>query len=314
MTSIKGQIFNFLIRNKHIFQGRIKKETFSLDTSIAGFRESCEKGASKFGRIAENVNIEKDKIAGIESEWITPAGVNDKQLIYYIHGGGYVSGSLNDHRVIVSRIASMTNTRLLHFEYRLAPEFPFPNALNDTVEVYKNVLKTGYNYNDIIFMGESAGGGLTLATLLKLKQQNIPLPKAAVAISPWTDLSCSGESYKTKNKVSVAPVDSWKVFSHHYVGNNDARNPLISPLFGDLKGLPPIFINSAEDDELFDDGKQFYLKAKKSGVDITFKTGTGMIHCYPLLAPMFKEATDAMDEIHQFIKLHLTNQFVPLFL
>jgi epsilon-lactone hydrolase len=156
-----------------------------------------------------------------------------------------------------------------------------------------------------LIAGESAGGGLCLAILLALKEQNIALPIAAVAISPWTDLTCSSESYRTKNKVSLAPLNSWIVFSSYYIGNNQANNPLISPLFGDLKGLPPILINSGVDDELFEDGEKFYLKARSVGVDITFTAGIGMVHCYPLLAPMFSEAIEAMAEIVNFVRQHL---------
>ena len=175
----------------------------------------------------------------------------------------------------------------------------------DSLKIYQAILKKGFKPQNILMAGESAGGGLTLAILLAIKQRGFEMPKAAVAISPWTDLSCSSESYLTKNKVSVAPKNSWSVFSKYYVGDNDVRNPLISPLFGNLEGLPPIFINSAVDDELYEDGEKFYEKAKRAGVDITFKSGEGMVHCYPLLAPMFNEAIYAMDEIVSFMKLHL---------
>ena len=173
------------------------------------------------------------------------------------------------------------------------------------MKVYQWLLTSGFNPGNILIAGESAGGGLCLATLLALKEQNIQLPVAAVSISPWTDLTCSGESYRTKNKVSPAPLNSWFVFSKYYIGNNEATNPLISPLFGDLRGLPPILLNSGTDDELYDDGEKFYLKAKNAGVDITFRPGYGMVHCYPLLAPMFPEATEAMNEIVEFIRKHL---------
>jgi acetyl esterase/lipase len=171
--------------------------------------------------------------------------------------------------------------------------------------VYQSVLASGYQPENIIIAGESAGGGLNLATLLYLKDKNIPLPKAGVAISPWTDLSCQGETYKTKNKVSPAPLNSWHVFAKHYAGETPLNNPYISPLFGDLKGLPPLLINAGMDDELFDDGHAFAEKAKAAGVDITFRAGEKMVHCYPLLAPMFPEATEAMEEIVQFIRKHL---------
>lgn len=292
------------MRNRHLLRGKFKKEVFDMNTSIPEFRELCEKGANKYVKIPVGINIKEETIHGIKSEWIIPKEANEEKLIFYVHGGGYVSGSCNDHRSFVSAISSNSGISCLHYEYRLAPEHTFPCALDDSLIVYKSVL-TRFKPENIIIMGESAGGGLVLALLLAIKQESVPLPKAAVVISPWTDLSCSSDSYITKNKVSVAPINSWNVFSKHYVGNNDPRNPLISPLFGDLKGLPSIYINSAVNDELFDDGKKFYEKAKLAGVDVTFKAGEGMVHCYPLLSPMFKEAKEAMGEILSFIESHL---------
>lgn len=287
-------------------QGRLKKETFDFDTSIPGFREMCEKGASRFGKIPEGVTVKTHRIASINAEWLIPQGSNPTKVILYVHGGGYVSGSCNDHRGIVAKFAKSTGVTNLLFEYRLAPEHPFPAGLEDSVKVYQWLLASGFKPENILIAGESAGGGLCLATLLALKERNIAQPVAAVSISPWTDLTCSSDSYRTKNKVSLAPLNSWTVFSKYYIGDNQATNPLISPLFGDLKGLPPILIISGADDELFDDGEKFYLKAMSAGVDITFRAGTGMVHCYPLLAPMFAEATEAMDEIIDFVKTHLT--------
>ncbi|MDO8896110.1 MAG: alpha/beta hydrolase [Bacteroidales bacterium] len=305
MTSFKSRIFNFIIRNGHILRGQLHKEVFDMNTSIDMFRERCEKGASKYAKTPKNVAIKPLVINGINAEWLIPAGASAEKVILYVHGGGYVSGSCNDHRGFVSKFANNTGVTNLTFEYRLAPEHPFPAAVEDSVKVYQWLLQSGYKSESILIAGESAGGGLTLATLLALKEQQIPMPKAAVAISPWTDLTCSSESYKSKNKLSPAPLNSWFVFSNHYVGNNKADNPLISPLFGDLSGLPPLLIISGVDDELFEDGEKFYIKAKAAGVDVRFIAGEGMVHCYPLLAPMFPEATEAMIEIAGFIKLHL---------
>ena len=249
----------------------------------------------------EGIKITPEVIEGINSEWVIPEGADPGKLIFYIHGGGYVSGSCNDHRGFVAKLAKQTGITNLQYEYRLAPEHPFPAAVDDSVKVYSHILAQGYKPGNIVFIGDSAGGGLCLALLLALKERDIALPAAAVAVSPWTDLTCSGESYRTKNRVSAAPLNSWTVFSHHYVGTGNPENPLISPLFGDLKGLPPILINSGVNDELFDDGRQFYLKAKEAGVDVTFRAGEGMMHCYPFLAPFFREATEAMDEICRFI-------------
>lgn len=304
MQSIKSRMFNSLMRNRHLLQGKLKKERFDENTSIENFRMRCEKGAARYSKIPQDVEIKGETIKGIKAEWLIPAGSDPAKVILYVHGGGYVSGSCSDHRGFVSAFAKNCGIKNLVYEYRLAPEHPFPAALDDSVIMYQALLEMGIRPEHIIIVGESAGGGLTLALLLALKGGSIPFPAAAVAISPWTDLTCSSNSYYTKNKLSAAPIDSWLVFSKHYIGNNLPDNPLISPLHGDLTGLPPIFINSGQDDELFDDGEKFYQKAKSAGVDITFRAGTGMLHCYPLLAPMFKEATEAMEEICEFIKKH----------
>ncbi|MBN2819502.1 MAG: alpha/beta hydrolase [Bacteroidales bacterium] len=305
MTSFKSKMFNFLMRNGHIFQGKFKKDVFDSNTSIKKFREQCEKGASKYSKIPKDISINEQFIEGMKSEWLIPKDSNTNKVILYVHGGGYVSGLCSDHRGFVAKFAKNTGVQNLLYEYRLAPEHSFPAALDDSVKIYQWLLESGFNPDNIIIAGESAGGGLCLATLLALKEQSIPLPIAGVAISPWTDLTCSSKSYKTKNKLSPAPLNSWSIFSKHYVGDNNAENPLISPLFGDLKGLPPIFINSGEDDELYEDGEKFYLKSKEAGVDVQFRAGRGMLHCYPLLSPMFKEATEAMSEIVVFIKKNL---------
>jgi epsilon-lactone hydrolase len=305
MSSVKSKVFNFIVRNVHLFKGRLRKEVFDMNTSILDFREQCEKGARRYSEIPEGVVIKEQTIDEIKSEWVIPNGANSDKIILYVHGGGYVSGSCSDHRGFVSNFAKKTGVTNLIYEYRLAPENKFPAALEDSVKIYQWLLNSGYKPDNILFAGESAGGGLCLSILLYLKKLNISLPAATIAISPWTDLTCSSDSYKTKNSKSPAPINSWIVFSKHYVGENDVRNPLISPLFGDLEGLPPILINSGVDDELFDDGERFYLKAKDAGVEITFRAGIGMIHCYPLLASMFKEATEAMDEIVVFIKNRL---------
>lgn len=305
MTSFKSQFFNFMMRNSHLLRGKLQKETFTMETSIEKFREDCEKGAARYSKIPKNIQLQEQNTEGIQTEWLTPLGTNPEKLILYIHGGGYVSGSCSDHRGFVSKFARFTGVKNLIFDYRLAPENPFPAALDDSFKIYRWLLSSGFKPENILFAGESAGGGLCLATLLAIKEKNVPLPAAAVAISPWTDLTCSGESYKTKNRFSPAPVNSWNVFSKHYCGNTPASHPLISPMFGNLKGLPPLFINSAVNDELFDDGEKFSQKAKTAGVDVTFRAGKGMLHCYPLLAPMFHEATNAMNEIVEFVKFHL---------
>jgi len=302
MASLKGKLFNFMIRNGHLLRGKWKKEVFDFNTSIAEFRDRCEKGAARFGKLPQGIVVREEKIGEIKAEWLVPEGAVPEKVIMYVHGGGYVSGSCSDHRGITSKFASNTGIIFLLYEYRLAPEHPFPAAVEDSVRVYQWLLASGFHPENLLIAGESAGGGLCLATLLALKERSIPLPAAGVAISPWTDLTCSSDSYHTKNKKSPAPVNSWTVFSHYYSGNQEASHPLISPLFGNPAGLPPLFINAGVDDELYEDGEKFAQKAKQSGVEVYFRSGPGMIHCYPLLAPMFPEATEAMDEIVTFVK------------
>jgi acetyl esterase/lipase len=306
MTSIKAKLILGLMRNRHLFQGRLKKEVFAYDKSqVLKFRDECEKGATRFGKVPKEVSIQQEVINMSLTEWLTPEKASPDKLIFYVHGGGYISGSCNDHRSIVAKVAKRMGIRTFLYEYGLAPENPFPTAIDDSISLYKAILEKGYKAENILMMGESAGGGLCLALLIALRDKNIPLPKAAVAISPWTDLSCSSESYKTRNKKSLAPLNSWNVFAHYYVGDKDYRNPYISPLYGNLEGLPPLFINSGADDELFEDGQKFAEKARLSGVDTIFREGKGMVHCYPLLDTMFKEASEAMDEIVDFVHQHL---------
>ncbi|HET6557796.1 MAG TPA: alpha/beta hydrolase [Prolixibacteraceae bacterium] len=305
MASFKSKMFNFLLRNRHLMQGRLTQEVYTDDSSITTFREQCEKGAARYAKVPEGVEIKPQMIEGIPAERLIPRDADPKKVIMYVHGGGYVAGSCNDHRGFISKFAKNTGVINLVYEYRLAPEHPYPAALDDSVRIYKWLLQSGFEPENILIAGESAGGGLTLAILLALKDRNIPMPVAAVAISPWADLTCSSESYKTKNKVSLAPLNSWLVFSKHYVGSHKANDPFISPMYGDLKGLPPMLINAGTDDELFEDGEKFSLKAQKAGVEVTFRKGEGQVHCYPLLAPLFPEATEAMNEIVAFIKQHL---------
>jgi len=305
MTSFKSKTINFLMRNRHLLQGRLTREVFDMNSSIYAFRELCEKGATRYAKIPEGVTVKAQSIEGINAEWLIPENAPQEKLILYVHGGGYVSGSCNDHRGFVSKFAKNTGFTNLIYDYRLAPEHPFPAALDDSVKMYRWALSAEYKPGDILIAGESAGGGLCLALLLAIKEQQLPMPAAAVAISPWTDLTCSSDSYRTRNKRSLAPLNSWTVFSAHYRGSHPADLPLISPLFGDLSGLPPVLVNSGADDELFEDGEKFCQKAKAAGVDATFRKGEGMVHCYPLLAPMFPEATEAMNEIVSFIKQQL---------
>jgi epsilon-lactone hydrolase len=304
MRSLRSRLINAVIRNRHLLQGKLRREVFTMERSIQAFRDQCERSAAKMSRIPPGVRIESSVVAGLPAENLVPEGADPSKIVLYSHGGGYVSGSCVDHRGFVATFAKTLGFPAMTYEYRLAPEHPYPAAIEDSLAVYRALLRT-HRPEDILVAGESAGGGLCLALLLAIKKHLLPQPCAAVAITPWTDLTCSSEGYRTRNAWSAAPRESWTVFSHHYAGDADRRDPLMSPLHGDLAGLPPILVNAGTRDELYDEGEAFARRAQEAGVEVVFRAGEGMLHCYPLLAPMFPEAVDAMEEIRVFVERHL---------
>lgn len=304
MPSLQSRLLWFTMKNRHLLQFRLKPETIDWHQyeSIRRFRQECEAGARRFGKIPAGLEISPVTIDGRPAEWIRPAGAPQDKVIFFVHGGGYVSGSCSDHRIHVSKFVEGTNIGALLFEYRLAPEHTYPAALDDSVKAYCWLLAQGVSAANIVFAGDSAGGGLCLATLLALRDQGLPLPSAAVALSPWTDLTCSGHSYQSNAKKCLSPAGTWTAFSRHYVGDDDPELPGISPLYGDLHGLPPLLIYAGGDEILLDDAVRFAEKAKEAGVDVTLRVGKGLFHCFPVCAPLFPEATQAMNEICAFIK------------
>jgi acetyl esterase/lipase len=205
----------------------------------------------------------------------------------------------------VAKFVKATGIGALLYDYRLAPEHPFPAGMQDTLTAYRWLLEQGVQSDKIVIVGESAGGGLCLASLLAIRAENLPLPAAGVALSPWTDLTCSGESYRTNALKDISTLGSWDIWSGYYVGPNDPKHPWISPLFGDLQGLPPILIQVGDHEILLDDSVRFAEKARAAGVAMDLHVWEGMVHCFPLLAPMFPEATRAWEETIDYIVRHL---------
>ncbi|MBL8061734.1 MAG: alpha/beta hydrolase [Anaerolineales bacterium] len=306
MASLQSQVFYMAIKYRHLFQGKLKPEVWDANTSINAFREEAERTNARLAsKMPKDVEVSPFTIDGMKAEWLTPTGASKEKVILYCIGGGYVSGSCNDHRLIVAKIAKATGASILLYEHRNAPEHPYPAALDDSMKAYKWLLEQGTSPNNILIMGESAGGGLCLASLLAIRDQKLPLPVAAVALSPWTDLKLTGDSYRTKKNVCISPEGMNVVCSKYYCGNHNPEDPYISPLYGDLRGLPPTLINVGDYETMRDDSIRFAEKAKKAGVDVTLRVGEKMVHCYPLVAPMFREAIEAMDEITAFIKSQL---------
>ena len=307
MLSLRGRLFKFLLQNRHLLQFQFKKEIIDWNKheSILSFRQQVEAGAGKFGKLPEDIKVSPINIDGLYAEWILPAQSTKDKVILYFHGGGYVSGTCYSHRSIAAKFVKGSGIGALLFEYRLAPEQPYPAALQDSLAAYLWLLEQGIAPLNVVFVGDSAGGGLCLATLLALRDQGTPLPAAAVAYSPVTDFKCTGESYRRKAKVCLSPEGMAPALAKHYAGDNDPGFQYISPLYGDLHGLPPLLIYAGEEETLCDDAARFAEKANDAGVKVTLRIGEGLFHCYPAMAPLFPEATQALEEICSFINKYI---------
>lgn len=313
MPSLKSRFLISLIRNRHLFRFKLKRDTWDFNTDYKAWREECLKSSRKSGALPTGIVVKPVAIDGLpvelKAEWIMPSqNYLDKPgqpVILYTHGGAYVSGNCEDHRNWVAKIVAETGIAALLYDYRLAPEHPFPAAHDDSMTVYRWLLaQKGMDPRKLAIVGESAGGGLCLALVLAIRDSGLPLPVCAVVMSPYTDLLLIGESHITKREACLSPYDMAKVCSKYYYADNDPKNPYISPLYGDLHGLPPLHISVGDDETMRDDSIRFAKKARNSGVDVILRVEDGMVHCFPLMAPLFPEATRVMAEICQFLKKH----------
>jgi len=237
------------------------------------------------------------------SEWLTPPGARTDTAILYLHGGGYVIGSPRSHRHLAAAIGAAAKARVLLPDYRLAPEHPFPAAVEDAVSAYRWLLAQRIVPARIVIAGDSAGGGLAVAALLALRDAGVPLPAAGVCISPWVDLTGSGTSYATRADVDpIVKRDGIDRMALAYLAGKDAKAPLASPLFADLHGLPPLLVHVGNDEVLLDDAVQLAAHAKAAGVDATLETWDKMIHVWHWFFPMLDEGQSAIDRIGQFVQ------------
>ncbi|HEX6031663.1 MAG TPA: alpha/beta hydrolase [Tepidiformaceae bacterium] len=265
--------------------------------------EQQRAGMEAFARPApEDIVTEAVVANGIPCEWTNVVGARPERTILYLHGGGYVIGSIGTHREVVSRIARSANARALSVEYRLAPEHRCPAAVEDAVAAYRYLRKQGIPASEIVIAGDSAGGGLTVATLLALRDAGDELPAAGVCISPWVDLCGEGESMVTKANVDpMVGKEGLTQMATHYAGD-DLRNPLASPLYGDLAGLPPLLIQVGTAETLLDDSTRLAGKARAAGVDVTLEEWEDMFHVWHFFAGMLPEGQQAIDRIGEFVR------------
>ena len=274
------------------------------ELSIEEQRAAFDMLTSQF-QPAEDVRCERVDAGGVPGEWITTPEAAHERVVYYLHGGGYVMGSINTHRELISRISRAAGARALAIDYRLAPENPFPAAVEDCTAAYRWLLSTGVDPARLVIAGDSAGGGLTVDTLVALRDAGEPLPAAAVCLSPWVDLEQVGESMTAKAEVD--PLIQWEVgvrWAKAYLGDAHPRTPLAAPLHADLTGLPSLLIQVGTEEALLDDSTRLAERAKAAGVDVALEVWDDMIHVWQFFAAMLPEGQQAIDRIGEFIRKH----------
>jgi len=273
------------------------------DSLTTAERRAQYERAEKVFPTPPEVKVERVSAPAAPAEWLRPPGAVAGRVVLYLHGGGYVIGSPRSHRHLAAAIASAAAASALLLDYRLAPEHPYPAAVDDATAAYRWLLDQAIAPEHVVIAGDSAGGGLTVATLLALRDRGVPLPAGGVCISPWVDLTCSGGSYRTKAAVDPIVTQAGVAeMAQAYLGNVSPRTPLASPLFADLRGLPPLLIHVGSDEVLLDDAVQLAAMAKAAGVETTIEVWERMIHVWHWFLPMLDEAQSAVEAIGSFTR------------
>ena len=267
--------------------------------------EERRMGANIMGARFQNldgVSTEAVDADGVPAEWVAAHGANNGAVLY-LHGGGYVTGSVISHRGMAANLSRTSGCRVLTIDYRLAPENKHPAQVQDAHTAYRWMLSNGAEPSTTIVAGDSAGGGLTVATLLSVRDGGDPLPSAGVCISPWVDMEGTGDSMKSKAGVDpMVSKDGLIDMAQNFLGDGDRRDPLAAPLHADLAGLPPLLIIVGTAEVLLDDAKRLHEKAESVGVDSTLEIWDDMVHIWPWFAPFLPEGQQAMEQMGDFIK------------
>lgn len=238
-------------------------------------------------------------IGDMPAEWV--GDMSAETTLLYLHGGGYMLGSINTHRSMTTKLCDFAGIRGLIVDYRLAPENPFPSAIEDAEAAYDFLIESGLSADQILLAGDSAGGGLSLALLQSLRDHDKALPKAVALMSPWTDLTLSGKSHEQRAaRDPMIDVEKIPEAIEFYCANHDKKNPLISPLFADLKGFPPMFVQVGTEEVLFDDATRLVENAKKAKVDVELQVWEGMAHVHQLAHAIVPESKAALRDMGQF--------------
>ncbi|MBN9536789.1 MAG: alpha/beta hydrolase [Reyranella sp.] len=265
-------------------------------------RAAYEKLAVLLGG-APDAKCEKVDADGVPAEWVAAPGIDSQRAVLYLHGGGYAIGSINTHRRLAYDISAASSARVLLIDYRLAPEHPFPAAVDDAAKAWRWLLQQGFTSDRLAIAGDSAGGGLTIATLVNLRDRKLGLPACAVAISPWIDLEGQGASITTRAAQDPMVQKAGLLWmAGLYLAGKDPRTPLAAPLHADLTGLPPVLVQVGTAETLLDDATRLAEKLYRAGGDVRLAVWPDMLHVFPFFAPILSEGRDGCREIGQFIR------------
>ena len=277
--------------------------------SLEQMREMANAMLAAMATVPDGVRFEAVDAGGVPAIWVVPEGATTDRVIQYLHGGGYVIGSASTHQNMVGHLAKATGCRALSVDYRLAPEHPHPAAVNDSITVYEWLLGQGIDARHIAVSGDSAGGGLTVATLIAIRDRGLPNPAAGVPMSPWIDLEATGASIQTKADVDLMIAGpALKMMADMFMNGQNARDPLAAPLHADLGGIAPIYVQVGGEETLLDDSTRLAANAGAAGVDVRLDVFPEMQHVFQLSAGNLPEADDAIARIAAWLrpKLGLT--------
>ncbi len=287
-------------RNQNLMQLVKRVHGMVENTDLEKHRQSQDYIGTLVGNTKE-ISYREVDMEGMYGEWV---GVNrvhmKKYIILHCHGGGYSTGSSLYARTLTTKLASYTSMDVLCFDYRLAPEHPYPAAIEDAMKAWNYLMLLGYGARDVIITGDSAGGNLALALVMRLKEEGRLLPRGIVLMSPWTDLTSSGESFVEKAEVDpVLDKEYIDCIVQAYAGEEELSNPMISPLFGDFRGFPPTYIQVGENEILLSDSLRLHRAMMEANVPVRLEQFAGMWHVFQM-AP-FKTASEALEKCAEFI-------------
>jgi acetyl esterase/lipase len=275
----------------------------SRDAIVEQMRRRCLASEAFIPKPPAGTRTEAIDLGGIKAERVTtPVSQHDRNVLY-LHGGGYASGSFVCYRHLTWRIASATRASVLIIDYRLAPEHPFPAAVDDAVSAYRWLLAAGAEPGQLAIVGDSAGGGLALATVLMSRDERLPLPAAVVALSPWTDLALTGDSLR-RHARSDPMIDNENVatLAAYYLAGADPRMPYASPLYADAAAFPPTLIQVGSDEVLLDDAVRMADRLRVAGCEVELEVWPRMPHVWHLFVPLVPEASRAIERIGRFVE------------